>query len=984
MILFVFITSSFAVSKVFIQESSDKITYNFTIDDFKFRKVQFLNKNFNTISLIGVEGYEGVRFKEGHPELPVIRKYLFSKPTVVVGKKNLRQLSANSLMLKPSQPSRVKLPSKDTSLVINKAAYESKDFQPKVPYSIESAGSVRGRERYLLTLYPVTYSPLNKSYELISSFKVVVPKTLEPQNKSDGYIFLVAQQFSKSPAVKRYQAFKESLGFDVTVVIIDEGQEPESIRQKVKEIYALGGLKYGLIFGDAELITPKRSSIINGVTDHYYRAIDSDDYLTDINGPDIGLGRISVKTEEDLNNVVDKYIKYEKGYFNREQWLNGISFLATDDRYTIAEASHNYVIDTYTKSLGYVGDFPNKEELGGDRLYAVTHEVSNDKVQEILGLGRTIINYSGHGATTFWDAPRMSQEDIKALNHEDATAFVVSNACITGQFTVDESFAETWQRHPYGAVMYWGSVDNTYWDEDDILERKMYDGIFANDKTTFAQITQYALSNHWLHYGGEGKSKYYWETYTVFGDPSHSLRTSHSKNVSLAGDNFISLGSNNIAYSLFDDEGGPIKNAKVVLHHPESGSKFLSYSNELGNVDINLGNQVVEPTKFNLSITGKNLKRYEDVVEVIPSKTPFLGFSNYYFSDRGEAYVYSFESVNLNFLLTNWGDEDAGEGYVSIKEVVGPAHIVEGRTRIPAIKAKESYFYQGDELLVKVDEQAHAGDTIKIIFEWTLDSGIVGETTASLLVKKANIEILDIDFGNTLEIGGIASGSNGDIFVTIKNTGNESIYNGELYLHAGECLAQISGSWPVPSLKPGEILRLENPYTAYVDNVCTNGQQAVLTAYLSYASIAQRFTLNAKGSFNVGYVSLLSSDFTDIALEIPDNSPTPIEFSFSWDEPGTIIDVGLSLNIIHSYIGDLEVKLYHPDGTQAIIHRHEGAGASNINETYGYGGNSLSSLAVFKDKKAQGIWRLLISDTSAVDVGTLEGVGLTLLGYFER
>jgi hypothetical protein len=63
-------------------------------------------------------------------------------------------------------------------------------------------------------------------------------------------------------------------------------------------------------------------------------------------------------------------------------------------------------------------------------------------------------------------------------------------------------------------------MDNTYWDEDDILERKMFDGMYAGGQKTFAGITHYALQEHWKHYGGAGKSKYYWETYVLFGDPA--------------------------------------------------------------------------------------------------------------------------------------------------------------------------------------------------------------------------------------------------------------------------------------------------------------------------------------------------------------------------------------------------------------------------------------------------------------------------------
>ena len=67
-------------------------------------------------------------------------------------------------------------------------------------------------------------------------------------------------------------------------------------------------------------------------------------------------------------------------------------------------------------------------------------------------------------------------------------------------------------------------MDSSYWDEDDILERRMFDGVFTLNKQNFGEITQFALSEVWKYYGGANRSTYYWETYHVFGDPSINLR----------------------------------------------------------------------------------------------------------------------------------------------------------------------------------------------------------------------------------------------------------------------------------------------------------------------------------------------------------------------------------------------------------------------------------------------------------------------------
>jgi len=303
---------------------------------------------------------------------------------------------------------------------------------------------------------------------------------------------------------------------------------PEQIREKLQELIKSStlDLQYALIIGDVQHVDSKESSIIEGKTDHFYRAIDTYDYEEDINGPDIGVGRLSVDTPEELDIVLAKLTKYQEEDFISFDWTADISFIATDDfmYYDIAEGTHNKIMEDYTSVLGYEGSFPEVGNKGGDQLYAIEYDAESEDLASSFANGRTIINYSGHGTESKWHGPKFTQDQVRELK-QDSLPFVISNSCNTGQFTRDESFAETWLKAEHGAIMFWGSMDLTYWDEDDLLERAMYLGIFKKEKRTFAQITQYALSSLWTHYGGEGRSDYYWETYVTFGDPSIKLQS---------------------------------------------------------------------------------------------------------------------------------------------------------------------------------------------------------------------------------------------------------------------------------------------------------------------------------------------------------------------------------------------------------------------------------------------------------------------------
>ena len=103
----------------------------------------------------------------------------------------------------------------------------------------------------------------------------------------------------------------------------------------------------------------------------------------------------------------------------------------------IAEATHNYVIENYTSENGFLGTFPKKNQDGGDKLYAITYEAETKDVLKAINKGRFLINYSGHGTRTSWKGPEVQIEDIYKLENK-ALPYVISNACLTGDFAHEE------------------------------------------------------------------------------------------------------------------------------------------------------------------------------------------------------------------------------------------------------------------------------------------------------------------------------------------------------------------------------------------------------------------------------------------------------------------------------------------------------------------------------------------------------------------
>ena len=517
-----------AFSYVHVNDSGSKVVYDFVVDSVKFEAKNIDGNTFTAANLVGVDGYTGILYEVGSPEVPVIRLNVAADSAEGIQVTTRTYFAKSNLQIhgefKPVLESLEKVAGARYEIYHNghfksMMSYPAKDFQ------IREIGQVRGQKMFEVTLFPVQFVGATNQMNITRSYQVEVQKIAEEKaGTPDGIVFVVGAKFKNSAGLKKYMAKKTATGLEV-LQFDATGLTPDQIRKKIKDLYAVKkNLKYVLIIGDDTDVPAMESDTISGITDHYYASIDTSDYATDIQTPDLFVGRISAESVAQLETILLKYTRYIDGDFSNRGWMSHVSFLATDDRWELAEGTHNYVIDTYTNSHHYTGAFPAAEQAGGDKLYAVTYNAGETEVMQSLLAGRSIVNYSGHGANTFWDAPRVTQDDVRSLSKSSSLPFVISNACITGDFRVDESFAETWQRSEWGSVMYWGSMDSTYWDEDDVLERRMFDGIFTGGKTTFGSITDFALREMAKFYGGSGRSDYYFETYHMFGDPSIALR----------------------------------------------------------------------------------------------------------------------------------------------------------------------------------------------------------------------------------------------------------------------------------------------------------------------------------------------------------------------------------------------------------------------------------------------------------------------------
>jgi hypothetical protein len=330
------------------------------------------------------------------------------------------------------------------------------------------------------------------------------------QGNNEAYLIIVYDDFYES--ILPFADLKESEGYETFVTKTSEipgGPTKEYIKNYITEAYYNWETppSYVLLVGDTEYIPTFTGSETGTASDLYYATINPEDYF-----PDIFIGRFPASQESHVTAMVDKTLTFEQINISTDDFITKIAFMASDDHYLVTEETHNNVIETYLSSNYYTCD----------RLYSHTYSATTQDVMNAFNDGRFLAVFSGHGGTDcWWDGPYFDQSNINGLFNQDMYPFICSYACVTGQFTESECFGETWLRtSEKGGLAFWGSSTNTFWEEDDILEKKMFSAWWDKNIGSIGGMTDMGLYQLYLHYGGEENSKYYFEAYNLLGDPS--------------------------------------------------------------------------------------------------------------------------------------------------------------------------------------------------------------------------------------------------------------------------------------------------------------------------------------------------------------------------------------------------------------------------------------------------------------------------------
>ncbi len=562
-------------------------------------------------------GYSGAypSGEVGAPELPVLRVLIQvpfgSTPRVDLGELHTTELSLSEFgPVTPRRAPWVKLPGFRSPFEMDEATYSRDSYQFDNRVEIIDISTARSFRLALVEVRPVDYNPVAGTISIASdlSFEVhfdnadlgltrrikeryenpyyssiVKPFLANPEAFSSkwlpaeaslGYLIVSGNAYADSARI--LAEWKQRLGYSVKHKTVGElGGTAVSIRSWILAEYDTSEIAptFVLLVGDIADVPSFTGRESDTETDLPYGDLDADGYI-----PELFVGRISPANSAGAAHFIRRGIKYEQFDIaaGHRDFADKASFLASDDAsfYELAQETQRYVISEHFAPAGFYCD----------SIWSWGNPSAGTQSIAAIRDGRTILSYSGHGGYYLWDAPAWSQDDVRGLGNIDEYPFVISNACITGTFSLDECFGETWIRqNNAGAIGFIGASNNSYWDEDDVMERVMFDDVFRAGYRFAAGYMNRGLLGVYLAYPSD--AEYYYDIYNLLGDPALAIWLRQPAEMTAAYPPMLSVGG---IVSVNVTSGGAPVDSALVCASDGRAVHSVGYTNASGNIALSV------------------------------------------------------------------------------------------------------------------------------------------------------------------------------------------------------------------------------------------------------------------------------------------------------------------------------------------------------------------------------------------------------------
>lgn len=439
--------------------------------------------------------------------------------------------------------------------------------------------------------------------------------------------------------------WKRQKGYEISVVDVAEaGPTANEIKSYIQGQYNLNdGLMFVQIFGDAAQV-PTLVNGGGGSDPSYALLAGSDSY------PDIYVGRFSATTVAELQTQITRSVHYERDIQNGADWLENAIGIASNE----GGGSQGDMGESDQVHMDNIrDDLLNYGYTTVDQLYQ-NFGATAAQVASSVNSGRGLINYVGHGSTTSWVATGFNNTNVNNLVNEYELPFIVSVACVNGNFVSYTCFAEAWLRaenngNPTGAVAMYASSVNQGWNPPMRAQDEITDLLVSEAKYTIGGLFYNGASKMIEIYGTDGIDEY--KNWHIFGDASLMVRTKNPDELFVDLNPVLLIGMSSLTVTT---EPG----AWLTL---SAGDEIYgkAVADDAGLAQINLDILPDQPMELTLTVTAFNKVTHISTVDVLPADGAYIIVTDVQVTDDNNGNPEFNEVVTVHVAMENVGNDPA-------------------------------------------------------------------------------------------------------------------------------------------------------------------------------------------------------------------------------------------------------------------------------------------------------------------------------------
>jgi len=399
----------------------------------------------------------------------------------------------------------------------------AKNFYIRIDFGAEFGDTVKYFSRDFEEIFKNT----------ILNYDENIPKQL-PNENDYNLLIITDNQFVNilNPLVR----WKHQKGYKTKVVSTQTtGNTAVSIKDYIENEYNMFNIEYVLLVGDANYIPQINSTwgIPSNCADNWFDLYEhsyySDFGYTDFQEdylPEVLIGRFSVQTITQLNNMISKTINYEKDP-PLHDWLKKCLLIAhkQDAPNKYQKCSEDIRNGTYSNPF-----LTFDKAYGASTIVGGTNAV-NQTIINAINNGRGIVNYRGHsGDQNVWhknwshEGVAFGSTQINSLNNEDETPIIFSISCSNGWIHNYTGLGELFTLRSNAAVAFYGSTRSVKTIVNDKLNKEVFKTLLTNSAVkSLANVTATAQINQLTHFNYNCNSKWVTRCFLWLGDPTMEI-----------------------------------------------------------------------------------------------------------------------------------------------------------------------------------------------------------------------------------------------------------------------------------------------------------------------------------------------------------------------------------------------------------------------------------------------------------------------------